>query len=190
MTHIEEQVIQLIKSRAWAGKYKYGVGMDRSDLSIFNWLQHLQEELTDAAIYVEKLKEMQRAAPAKQPGQAFAKGDRVRKVKGYKFPGVVVAAFTTLEGNWRYVVQCTADEVAGMLHIYNGEQLEAAGEEGETCESSEPTIPDDLKESINNAQIELRAWNYRLKNKIGSEEAAHAGIANAVAQLRELEKLL
>jgi len=130
MTHIEEKVIQLIKSRAWAGKYKYGVGMDREDLTTFNWLQHLQEELLDAAIYVEKLKEMQRAqAPAaKQPGQAFAEGDRVRKVKGYKFPGVVVAAFTTLEGNWRYVVQCTAEDTAGILHIYNAGQLEAAGE--------------------------------------------------------------
>jgi hypothetical protein len=129
MTEIEEKVIRLIKSRAWAGKYKYGVGMDREDLSLFNWLQHLQEELTDAAIYVEKLKEMQRAEPAKQPGQDFAQGDRVRKVKGYKFPGVVVAAFTTLEGNWRYVVQCTAEDTAGILHIYNAGQLEAAGEE-------------------------------------------------------------
>ena len=130
MTHIEENVIQLIKSRAWSGKYKYGVGMDREDLTTFNWLQHLQEELLDAAIYVEKLKEMQRAqAPAaKHPGQAFAEGDRVRKVKGYKFPGIVVAAFTNLRGDWRYVVECTVDEVAGMLHIYNGEQLEAAGE--------------------------------------------------------------
>jgi hypothetical protein len=135
MTEIEEKVIRLIKSRAWAGKYKYGMGMDRTDLTTFNWLQHLQEELTDAAIYVEKLKEMHRAEPAKQPGQAFAQGDRVRKVKGYKYPGVVVAAFTNLRGDWRYVVECTVDEVAGMLHIYNEEQLEAAGEEdGETGE--------------------------------------------------------
>ena len=190
MTEIEEQVIDLIERRASQGRAKYGVGMDRTDLDAAQWLQHFQEKLLDAAIYVEKLKEYMLPFNYRHPGQAFAKGDRVRKVKGYKFPGVVVAAFTTLEGNWRYVVQCTADEVAGMLHIYNGEQLEAAGEEGETCESSEPTIPDYLKESIDKAQIELRAWNYRLKNKIGSEEAAHAGIENAVAQLRELEKLL
>jgi hypothetical protein len=129
MTHIEENVIALIKSRAWAGQSKYGVGMDRTDLDAAQWAQHLQEELLDASIYVEKLKGILAELPGtKQPGQAFAQGDRVRKVKGYKFPGVVVAAFTTLEGNWRYVVQCTVDEVAGMLHIYNGEQLEAAGE--------------------------------------------------------------
>ena len=129
MTHIEENVIALIKSRAWAGKYKYGVGMDRTDLDAAQWAQHLQEELLDAAIYVEKLKGILAELPAaKQPGQAFAQGDRVRKVKGYKFPGVVVAAFTTLEGNWRYVVQCTAEDTAGILHIYNAGQLEAAGE--------------------------------------------------------------
>jgi hypothetical protein len=129
MTHIEEKVIQLIKSRAWAGKYKYGVGMDRTDLDAAQWLQHFQEELLDAAIYVEKLKQYPLPFNYRHPGQAFAQGDRVRKVKGYKFPGVVVAAFTTLEGNWRYVVQCTAEDTAGILHIYNGEQLEAAGEE-------------------------------------------------------------
>jgi hypothetical protein len=129
MTHIEENVIALIKSRAWAGKYKYGVGMDRTDLDAAQWAQHLQEELLDAAIYVEKLKGILAELPGtKQPGQAFAQGDRVRKVKGYKFPGVVVAAFANLRGDWRYVVECTVDEVAGMLHIYNGEQLEAAGE--------------------------------------------------------------
>jgi hypothetical protein len=81
----------------------------------------LQEKLLDEAAYP-------RREALTAPGQAFARGDRVRKVKGYKFPGVVVAAFTTLEGHWRYVVQCTAEDTAGILHIYNGEQLKAAGE--------------------------------------------------------------
>ena len=31
--------------------------MERKDLSLMEWLQHLQEELLDAAVYVEKLKE-------------------------------------------------------------------------------------------------------------------------------------
>jgi hypothetical protein len=30
--------------------------MERDDLSPLQWLQHLQEELMDAAVYVEKLK--------------------------------------------------------------------------------------------------------------------------------------
>jgi len=30
--------------------------MERNDLTLLEWLQHLQEELMDAAVYVEKLK--------------------------------------------------------------------------------------------------------------------------------------
>lgn len=51
-------------------------------------------------------------------------GDHVQKVKGYKWPGVVVAVFKTLAGADRYVVECTVPEVAGALHIYSRDQLE------------------------------------------------------------------
>lgn len=51
-------------------------------------------------------------------------GDKVRKVKGYRWPGVVVAKFETLSGKLRYVVECTVPEVTGALHIYSPEQLE------------------------------------------------------------------
>jgi hypothetical protein len=54
----------------------------------------------------------------------FLVGDNVRKVKGYEWPGVVVAAFRTLRGDERYVVECTVSEVAGALHVYAPEQLE------------------------------------------------------------------
>lgn len=56
--------------------------------------------------------------------QQFNPGDHVVKVSGYRYPGIVVAAFQNLAGQWRYVVECTVPEVAGMLHIYNGGQLE------------------------------------------------------------------
>ena len=56
--------------------------------------------------------------------QKFNPGDHVVKVSGYRYPGIVVAAFQNLAGQWRYVVECTVPEVAGMLHIYNGGQLE------------------------------------------------------------------
>jgi hypothetical protein len=58
----------------------------------------------------------------------FVVGDKVRKVKGYSWPGIVVSAFRTLSGQRRYVVECTTLEVAGALHIYNAEQLELASE--------------------------------------------------------------
>jgi hypothetical protein len=57
MSRIEEQVIDFLRSRAETGKRKYGVTMERDDLSFLEWIQHLQEELLDAAVYAEKLKE-------------------------------------------------------------------------------------------------------------------------------------
>ena len=54
---------------------------------------------------------------------SFNLGDKVEKVSGYKWPGIVVAVFDTLAGERRVVVECTAPEVAGALHIYNEKQL-------------------------------------------------------------------
>lgn len=54
---------------------------------------------------------------------AFKLGVRVEKRSGYQWPGTVVAVFYTLAGEVRYVVECTAPEVKGALHIYNGGQL-------------------------------------------------------------------
>jgi len=38
------------------GYIKYGVTTERDDLSTLEWLQHFQEELMDACVYIEKLK--------------------------------------------------------------------------------------------------------------------------------------
>ena len=55
-----KNVIVQLRSRAEQGMNKYGVNTERSDLSTLEWLQHLQEELMDATVYIEKLKsEMQ-----------------------------------------------------------------------------------------------------------------------------------
>lgn len=50
----------------------------------------------------------------------FKVGDRVRKPKGYKFPGIVVANFETTSRSIRYVVEM---EKYGLLHIFNESQL-------------------------------------------------------------------
>jgi len=55
MSKIEESVISKIRERADIGKNKYGVTMERNDLNIIQWLTHLQEELMDAAVYLEKV---------------------------------------------------------------------------------------------------------------------------------------
>jgi flagellar motor switch protein FliM len=48
-------VCEKIQERSNVGKSKYGVTMERTDLSTIEWLTHLQEELMDAAVYVERL---------------------------------------------------------------------------------------------------------------------------------------
>ena len=55
MSKIEEKVIAKIRQRAETGERKYGTTMERNDLTLRQWVQHLQEELLDAAIYAEKL---------------------------------------------------------------------------------------------------------------------------------------
>lgn len=50
-------VIEKFKTRAKIGKQKYGTDLDRTDLSINDWVQHAQEELMDGILYLEKLKQ-------------------------------------------------------------------------------------------------------------------------------------
>lgn len=53
---IVERVVSLFRSRSQIGIQKYGTTLDKNELSNREWLQHLQEELMDAALYVEKIK--------------------------------------------------------------------------------------------------------------------------------------
>jgi|TARA_R100001480_G_scaffold1880_2_gene5977 hypothetical protein len=53
---IINRVIEKIQKRAEAGYKKYGVGLDKDDQSLDTWLNHLQEELMDAANYIEKIR--------------------------------------------------------------------------------------------------------------------------------------
>lgn len=50
----------------------------------------------------------------------FNIGDRVDKVKGYSFPGIVVSVFHTTTGELRFVVEM---DVHHLLHIFNANQL-------------------------------------------------------------------
>ena len=51
-----ENVVKQLRDREEEGLRKYGVNTERTDLSSIEWLQHLQEELMDASVYIEKLK--------------------------------------------------------------------------------------------------------------------------------------
>jgi hypothetical protein len=56
MDSIVAAVIQKFQQRSEVGIKKYGVTLDREDLSILDWITHTQEELMDAILYLEKLK--------------------------------------------------------------------------------------------------------------------------------------
>lgn len=55
MSKIEDAVASKLKTRALAGFNKYGVTMERTDLSRLDWLIHAQEEAMDLAVYLERL---------------------------------------------------------------------------------------------------------------------------------------
>lgn len=53
---IVEQVKEKFDERSETGIAKYGTTLERNDLTLIQWIQHLQEELMDATLYLEKLK--------------------------------------------------------------------------------------------------------------------------------------
>ena len=50
-------IISAFQKRAEFGQAKYGTNLDRTDLSVLQWIQHAQEEHMDAILYLEKLKQ-------------------------------------------------------------------------------------------------------------------------------------
>tara|TARA_R100001015_G_C4617914_1_gene174303 strand:+ start:539 stop:721 length:183 start_codon:yes stop_codon:yes gene_type:complete len=55
MSKIEDKVCEKIQERAQVGLNKYGTTMERKDLSFIQWMKHLQEELMDACVYIERV---------------------------------------------------------------------------------------------------------------------------------------
>lgn len=51
-------VISKFLDRARIGKEKYGTDLDRTDLSLYEWIVHAQEEHMDAILYLEKIKKI------------------------------------------------------------------------------------------------------------------------------------
>ena len=65
MDSIVQAVIEKFTMRAEFGKKKYGKTLDRTDLSVIDWITHAQEEHMDAILYLEKLKQILVGAPKK-----------------------------------------------------------------------------------------------------------------------------
>jgi hypothetical protein len=54
---IVTSIIGQFRSRAVKGKEKYGVDLDRNDLSLLEWIEHAKQEHMDAILYLEKIKQ-------------------------------------------------------------------------------------------------------------------------------------
>lgn len=57
MDSIVQAIVAKFEVRAKLGKDKYGTDLDRTDLSVLDWIRHAQEEHMDAILYLEKLKQ-------------------------------------------------------------------------------------------------------------------------------------
>jgi hypothetical protein len=57
----KDKYVQAVKERfeqrSQTGIRKYNTTLEREDLNLQDWLLHLQEELMDATLYIERLKE-------------------------------------------------------------------------------------------------------------------------------------
>jgi hypothetical protein len=51
---IVESVINQFKQRSEVGINKYGVTLDRTDLSLLEWLEHTKQEQMDSVLYLER----------------------------------------------------------------------------------------------------------------------------------------
>lgn len=59
-----EAVRRMLFQRQATGFKKYGTNTERTDIDTLGWLLHLQEELLDAAVYIERLKSELRTSPS------------------------------------------------------------------------------------------------------------------------------
>jgi len=57
MDSIVTSIIQQFKERSLKGKEKYGTDLDRTDLSLLDWIEHAKQEHMDAILYLEKIKQ-------------------------------------------------------------------------------------------------------------------------------------
>jgi hypothetical protein len=87
-------------------------------------IDHEQLNLTAERACSERGRQLRRPTGDKMTDVPFKVGDRVKKRSGYEYPGFIVSVFTNRAGAVRYVVEADHPAFSGMLHIFNGDQLE------------------------------------------------------------------
>jgi hypothetical protein len=56
MDPIVQAVVEKFQQRSELGQKKYGTTLDANNAPFLDWVNHMQEELMDAILYLEKLK--------------------------------------------------------------------------------------------------------------------------------------
>jgi len=55
---VVKSIIDKFSQRSSTGIDKYGVTLDRDDLTELQWIEHAQEEAMDLILYLEKIKQI------------------------------------------------------------------------------------------------------------------------------------
>ena len=55
---VVSSVLNQFTTRALMGKAKYGIDLDRTDLTLLEWIEHAKQEHMDAILYLEKIKQI------------------------------------------------------------------------------------------------------------------------------------
>jgi len=63
---VVERVVDKFVGRSDVGYKKYGVTLEEDPSEILEWLNHLQEELMDAVLYLQKAKEKYEATSSEE----------------------------------------------------------------------------------------------------------------------------
>lgn len=123
MSRIEKAVAEKLQKRADAGLAKYGVTMERTDLSRLDWLIHAQEEAMDLAVYLVKLIQDEREdiSPIKVGDIVSVRNDKGCAKRGDI--GVVSKVLHDVDGQYKILYQIKCPDIEFFM---DGENLQHA----------------------------------------------------------------
>ena len=55
---VVSSILNQFTTRSLMGKAKYGTDLDRTDLTLLEWIEHAKQEHMDAILYLEKIKQI------------------------------------------------------------------------------------------------------------------------------------
>lgn len=84
---IVDRVIAKYHERSQAGIKKYGTMLTRDDLSTTDWMKHLQEELQDATLYIERLMIVREEEDRLEPVRKFMEALKINMDSTFQIAG-------------------------------------------------------------------------------------------------------